>query len=152
MYFAIRDFQPEDFETLWRIDQDCFPPGIAYTRPELKSYMRRRRSFTLVATRGGSGEIAGFLLAYESNPGHIITIDVVGSARRASVGSDLLGTAEDRLRAAGARAVELETAVDNLSAISFYKRRGYSVLRTWPRYYSNGVDALVLKKDLEPIP
>jgi ribosomal protein S18 acetylase RimI-like enzyme len=38
--------------------------------------------------------------------------------------------------------------VDNQNALSFYKRHGYSVIRTWPRYYSNGVDALVLKKDL----
>ena len=45
-------------------------------------------------------------------------------------------------------AVGLETAVDNISALAFYKRHGYSVIRTWPRYYSNGVDALVLKKDL----
>ena len=43
----------------------------------------------------------------------------------------------------------LETAVDNVPALSFYKRHGYNVIRTWPRYYSNGVDALVLKKELE---
>lgn len=149
--FVIRDFQPEDFETLWRIDQDCFPPGISYTRPELKRYIRRRGSFTLVAADGGSGAIAGFLVGYEGSPGHIITIDVVRSVRRARVGSQLLGTAEARLRSGGAGAVELETAVDNLSALSFYRRHGYRVMRTWPCYYSNGVDALVLKKDLGPI-
>ena len=42
----------------------------------------------------------------------------------------------------------LETAVDNVAALSFYKRHGYSVVRTWPRYYSNGVDALVMRKEL----
>jgi ribosomal protein S18 acetylase RimI-like enzyme len=61
----------------------------------------------------------------------------------------LLQAGENRLRAAGSRAVGLETAVDNLAALSFYKRHGYSVIRTWPRYYSNGVDALVLKKALQ---
>jgi ribosomal protein S18 acetylase RimI-like enzyme len=60
----------------------------------------------------------------------------------------LLRAAEDRLRATGSRAVGLETAVDNISALSFYKRHGYNVIKTWPRYYSNGVDALVLKKEL----
>ncbi len=49
MPFTIRDFQPSDFDALWRIDQDCFPPGISYSRTELKLYMRRRGSFTLVA-------------------------------------------------------------------------------------------------------
>jgi [ribosomal protein S18]-alanine N-acetyltransferase len=145
--FAIRDFRPEDFETLWRMDQECFPPGISYSREELKVYMRRRGSFTLVAG-AEDGAIAGFLVAYGGLTGHVITIDVSPAARRSGVGSMLLRAAEDRLREAGSRAVGLETAVDNVSALSFYKRHGYNVVRTWPRYYSNGVDALVLKKEL----
>ena len=35
--FVIRDFEPEDFETLWRMDQECFPPGISYSKQELKA-------------------------------------------------------------------------------------------------------------------
>jgi len=94
------------------------------------------------------GKIAGFIVVHNGPTGHIITIDVMASARRSGAGSLLLQAAEDRLRAGGSRAVGLETAVDNLAALSFYKRHGYSVIRTWPRYYSNGVDALVLKKEL----
>jgi len=160
--FTIRDFQPSEFETLWRIDQNCFPPGISYSRAELKVYMRRRGSFTLVAAnaaepgKGGkqsppisSTNLAGFIVAEaDRGSGHIITIDVIATARRSGGGSLLLRAAEDRLCAAGCRSVELETAVDNVSALSFYKRHGYSVIHTFPRYYSNGVDALVLQKDL----
>jgi ribosomal-protein-alanine N-acetyltransferase len=160
--FSIRDFQPADFDALWRIDQDCFPAGISYSRMELKVYMRRRGSFTLVAVGADSGRgqkaagassdaaIAGFLVAEAGSRGrgHVITIDVVATARRSGVGSLLLSVAENRLRSAAARWVELETAVDNVSALSFYKRHGYSVIRTSPRYYANGVDALVLEKGL----
>jgi ribosomal-protein-alanine N-acetyltransferase len=173
---AIRDFQATDFDTLWRIDQECFPAGISYSRTELKVYMRRRGAFTLVAVSGENGSvdaesgdpdsgkggkgspanvsaeaaIAGFLVAEAGGRGrgHIITIDVIAAARRSGVGSLLLRAAEERLREAGSTAVELETAVDNISALSFYKRHGYSVVRTYPRYYSNGVDALVLQKEL----
>ena len=172
MPFSIREYQPEDFEALWRLDQECFPPDISYSQPELRAYMRRRGSFTLVATGQARGtasgvanddpsevatnietgddewKIAGFLVAHGGSTGHIITIDVAASARRSGVGSQLLRNAEDRLRAAGSRAVGLETAVDNLSALAFYKRHGYTVVKTWPRYYSNGVDALVLSKNL----
>ena len=150
MPFAIRDFKPEDFDTLWRMDQECFPPGIAYSRPELQAYQRHRRSFTLVAHETEDGKIAGFIIADNAPTGHIITIDVLPAARRSGVGSKLLRAAEARLRDAGSKAVGLETAVDNVSALSFYKRHGYSVIRTWPRYYSTGVDALVLKKILQP--
>ena len=171
MPFAIRDYDPPDFETLWCIDQDCFPAGISYSRAELKFYMRRRGSFTLLAVESAQSAtadsgtdkknsprillpnaVAGFLVAdADRGSGHIITIDVLGAVRRSGVGSLLLRAAEDRLRASQCRSVELETAVDNLSALSFYKRHGYDVIKTFPRYYSNGVDALVLEKDLESI-
>lgn len=145
--YSIREFRPEDFETLWRIDQECFPPQISYSRQELKYYQRRRESFTLVAV-GPDDKIAGFIVAYGGVTGHIITIDVIAAARRAGIGSRLLNEAEERLRATGSQEVGLETAVDNASALAFYKRHGYSVVNTRPRYYSNGVDALVLSKKL----
>ena len=145
--FVIRDFRPEDFETLWQIDQECFPPGISYSRQELKAYLRRRGSFTVVADAADQ-KIAGFVVAHGGLSGHIITIDVVRAARRFGVGSLLLRAAEDRLREGGSKTVGLETAVDNVVALAFYKHHGYHVVSTWPRYYSNGVDALVLRKNL----
>ena len=129
------------------MDQECFPSGIAYSKQELKGYVRHRGVFTLVAVDAKDG-IGGFIVAHSGPTGHIITIDVVAAARRSGMGSRLLQAAEERLRSGGSRAVGLETAVDNLAALSFYKRHGYSVVRTWPRYYSNGVDALVMKKEL----
>jgi [ribosomal protein S18]-alanine N-acetyltransferase len=146
--FVIRDFKPEDFETLWQMDQDCFPAGISYSKQELTSFIRRRGSFTLVATDGDQGQAAGFIVVHEGSTGHVITIDVVAEERRSGVGSLLLRAAEERLRRTGSSAVGLETAVDNSAALSFYKRHGYNVMRALPRYYSNGVDALVMKKDL----
>ena len=146
--FVIRDFQPEDFDVIWRMDQECFPPGIAYSKPELRAYVRDRGAFTLLATEPQEGKVQGFIVAQGGAIGHIITIDVVATARRSGVGSLLLRSAEERLRGDGSRAVGLETAVDNVSALSFYKRHRYCVIRTWPRYYSNGVDALVLRKQL----
>lgn len=146
MAFVIRDYTSDDFDALWRMDQECFPPGIAYSKPELTAYMQRRGAFTLIAGDPENGSVGGFIVAHGGPSGHIITIDVAKAARRSGIGSLLLESAEQRLRDSGCRAVGLETAVDNLAALAFYKRHGYSVIRTWPRYYSNGIDALVLKK------
>ena len=154
--FAIRNFSSHDFETLWGIDQLCFVPGIAYSREELNFYITKANTFTLIAEYApGKGlerspGIVGFIVAEakRAKTGHIITIDVVPQARRSGVGSKLMESAEERLRRAHCNLVTLETAVDNKSALAFYKRHGYFVEKTVPRYYSNGVDAFVLAKEL----
>jgi ribosomal-protein-alanine N-acetyltransferase len=158
--FTVRSYRSEDFLTLWRIDQSCFEPEIAYSQQELKRYISWPSTFTLVAERktveslpveksGIESSIIGFLVANRSKAaGHIITIDVRAEARGNRVGSALLDSAESHLRSAACQTVRLETAVDNLGALGFYKKHGYSVVKTLPRYYSNRVDALVFEKDL----
>jgi ribosomal-protein-alanine N-acetyltransferase len=171
--FSLREIRSQDFETLWRIDQQCFAPGISYSRVELAEYLRRPGAFGLVAESSNGqprGEepvpsskssssanpasvdasIVGFIVAEAGSrkAGHIITIDVLPQARQAGVGSRLLQSAEKRLRAAGCESVILETAIDNRTALAFYTTHQYSALRTIPGYYSDGIDALVLKKDL----
>jgi ribosomal-protein-alanine N-acetyltransferase len=161
--FRIRQFEKADFDTLWRIDQACFDPQLAYSRPEMAFYMHRPGSFTLVAEAEG-GEvpdngsasagipgfaILGFVVAEtRRKSGHIITIDVVEEARRTGVGSALLRAAEEQLLRAGAVSVALETPVNNDAAIRFYKQKGYCVEKTVAGYYSNQMDALVMTKEL----
>jgi [ribosomal protein S18]-alanine N-acetyltransferase len=157
--FRIREFRRSDFRALWQIDQKCFPPGISYSELELLTYMRRLRSFTLVAEQETSSDGAadsphskpvGFIVAESGRrqSGHIITIDVLEEARRSGLGSMLLKSAEQRLRESGCHAVFLETGVNNAGALAFYKRHGYFLINTVPGYYSTGVDAFVLRKDL----
>ncbi len=157
--FRVRAYQKSDFETLWRIDQTCFEPKLAYSRFELAVYMRRPGSFTLVAETSalekepGNGsrasKILGFIVAEcRRKTGHVITIDVLQETRRSGIGSALLHAAEEHLRKAGATAVELETPVNNEIAIRFYKRMGYFVEKTVHGYYSNQLDALVMRKEL----
>ncbi len=163
MIFALRNYRAEDFETLLAIDQSCFTPEIAYSAFELKTYIKRKGSFTLVAEAtepqnseqsgqagtAKAGTIVGFIVAeHARRVGHVVTIDVRAEARRHRVGSALLHAAEERLCGLQCHHARLETAVDNISALFFYKRHGYHVIKTVPRYYSNGVDALLLEKDL----
>jgi [ribosomal protein S18]-alanine N-acetyltransferase len=161
VHIEIRDFRRADFDELWRIDQECFDPGISYSRMELDHYVRRRRAFTLIAESVGGGKhkkpvpnIAGFIVAEQDarGRGHVITLDVRPAARRAGIGTQLMNAAEQKLRTSGCHAVFLETAVNNITALSFYKRHGYSVLKTIPRYYQNNLDAFLLGKRLESSP
>ncbi len=159
----VRPAVAEDFETLWQIDQKCFPPGIAYGREELQWYMKLPRAFALVSEN--KTQVVGFVLvsiaqvrakkrgagaevATIESVGHIITIDVLAKWRRDGVGSKLLSQAEDKLKEEGCRTILLETGVDNESAIRFYKKHGYSVMRTLPRYYLDSLDAFLMGKKL----
>ena len=156
MKFTVRNFRPADFLPLWQIDQSCFSPEIAYSQAELKFYIQRKTSFTLVAeaeqqafSETSKSDAVGFVVADRSSRiGHVITIDVVATVRGHGVGAALLSAAEERLKFLECDTVRLETAVDNLAALRFYKKHGYSVHKAVPRYYSNGVDALLLQKDL----
>ena len=149
MTFALREYDSRDFNRLYQIDQACFPPGIAYSRRELAYYMSMRGTFTLVAeTKAKMPEIAGFIVGqkHPQGMGHIITIDTVGKFRRAGLGSLLMNAMEVQLKKAGCHAIVLEAAVDNEAAIAFYKRLGYVVVKTIPRYYHNKIDAFMMAK------
>ncbi len=155
--FVLRPYEPADFEWLWQIDQQCFTRGIAYSKRELAHYIALRGAFTIVAEAAtplqkGRQPIAGFLVGRKlrKDMGHVVTIDVVPEARRSGLGSRLMETCEERLRDAGCHAMFLETAVDNEVALRFYKRLGYSVVKTIPRYYFGSVDAFLLAKRLSP--
>ena len=97
MEFRLRDFRQPDFEAVWTIDQQCFAPGISYSRLDMAEYLRRPRSFALVAesaentrliapgndptgnlAKPATGPMLGFIIAEAGTRGggHIITIDV----------------------------------------------------------------------------
>ena len=151
---SIRAYRADDFDELWRIDQKCFARGIAYSREELGSYIRHTRAFTLVAEQAEKEKQTIAFIVAESDKtgiGHILTIDVLPEFQRTKIGSRLLAAAEKKLREERCRSVLLEVAVNNLPALTFYKRHGYSVIQTIPRYYLDSIDALVMGKRLTTI-
>jgi len=141
----LRKYRPRDFDALWEIDQACYEPAVAYSRRELRNYMRFPGSDCIIA------EVArrpiGFLLTTHSDAwGYIVTIDVLARFRRLGAGSRLLAEAERRLAADGVREISLETATDNASAIAFWHKHGYRTRGIKKRYYPGGRDAYSMIK------
>ena len=90
---TLRPYRPADLETLYRIDQACFPKGIAYGRAEMRIYLHSPGAYCLLADVGG--DTAGFILTERSRrAAHIITLDVLERHRRQKIGSLLLAAAE----------------------------------------------------------
>lgn len=145
MDLSIRPYAPVDFEILFEIDQACYEPAIAYSRRELRHYLRLPGAEGSVAESAGA--VIGFCLTTHGRErGHIITIDVLAPYRRQGAGSALLAEAERRLAAAGVRRVSLETETNNAPAIAFWERHGYRILGARKGYYPGGRDAHAMAK------
>ena len=100
MPLTLRAHEPRDFAALFRLDQACFPPGIAYSKTMLRYFLKLPSADGLVADDGG--KIVGFILTEENPPlAHVITLDVAESHRRRGVGSALLSESERNLALRG---------------------------------------------------
>jgi len=153
--FKLRTYTPEDFETLYAIDQVCYEPAVAYSRRELQNYLRFPGAECVIAeaaarpgNRRRSHSVGFVLTAREDDWGYIITMDVLAKHRRRGIASALLAEAERRLAAQGVREIELETAVNNQAAITFWKEHGYAAQGVVEGYYPGGVDAFRMHKSL----
>ena len=125
---AVRDLAAGDLEAAWALDQDCFEPGIAYSRAEIRSFVSRPGAIALAAESGG--RLLGFAIAERrGSRGYIVTIDVAEAARRRGLGRRLFGEILRRLADDGARRIRLEVDVRNAGAIRFYEELGFEKTR-----------------------
>ncbi|MGB9029292.1 MAG: N-acetyltransferase [Acidobacteriaceae bacterium] len=151
--FRLRPAAHEDYPALFKLDQACFAPGIAWSKAELGYFLKYPGNLSIVA-ENEAGRIVGFAIAGRQRRrgalvGRLITIDVDGAWRRRGVGHSLLEEIETELRGMGVVAVLLEVAVDNTAAQEFYVRHGFARTGRIPGYYLGRIDALAMEKQLE---
>jgi [ribosomal protein S18]-alanine N-acetyltransferase len=147
MRVNLREYDPKDFRALHRLDESCFPAGIAYSKTMLRYFLKLPSADCTVAEV--DGKLAGFILTEENPPlAHVITLDLGSEHRRHGVGSSLLEHSERNLALRGVRHILLETAVDNEAAIAFWKSRGYRIEAVLQRYYLSRIDAYEMRKIL----
>ncbi len=146
-----RPFISTDLDRLFHIDQETFPPGIAYSYLELQYYVQNCNCKTIIAedrALGAEDAIVGFAIGIWEPPdlGHIITIEVIPHWQRQQTGSLLLENIERWLWEKGSLAIYLECSVEDHSAISFYDKHGYFILERLEGYYAEECDAFALMK------
>ncbi len=103
--------------------------------------------------RERSGLPAGLLAAsVAGGEAEVLNLAVAAAHRRRGVATALLDEALRTARQRGAASVWLEVRESNLTAIAFYRRRGFAERGRRRGYYSSpGEDALVLAIDLKNI-
>ena len=145
---TIRPVTMADIEALYALDQACFPPGIAYSRGELRRFLGIATAQGVLAHRDGT--LAGFAVGYltRGHTAHVVTLDVGPGERRRGLGKALLETLLERLARAGAIEARLEVSTENTGAIAFYEKLGFRVRRPLPDYYGPGRGGLEMERDL----
>lgn len=104
----------------------------------------------LVARSEGDNAVMGFALAVRQTPyeARLIVIAVDPLFQGQNVGRRLLSEVEKRLLRRGVMSITLEVRENNMGAISFYRRAGYDIGQSVPRYYSDGGRAIMMRKGL----
>jgi [ribosomal protein S18]-alanine N-acetyltransferase len=147
MCTPLRPYEQHDFAALHRLDQSCFPPGIAYSRMTLDYFLTLPSAECVLALEGQ--EIVGFVLSQQNPPlAHVVTLDVAAEHRRHGVGSALLLEHQRNLALRGVRHMRIETSIENDAAVAFWQRHGYRIEGVLKRYYLGRVDAYQMRKIL----
>jgi ribosomal-protein-alanine N-acetyltransferase len=92
------------------------------------------------------GFIIGEIDSTNDKLGRIITIQVDPLFQRKSIGHHLLTSIEKQFMICGVDSIELHVHFQNESAISFYQKHGYDVLKQLKNYYSRKEHALLIQK------
>lgn len=97
-----------------------------------------------------TGSPQGFILCrVAADEAEILTFMVLPPWRRKGIASLLLAQAIQEARDKGAASLFLETAVTNQAAIALYEKDGFVIVGKRPRYYEDGGDALLLRRDID---
>ncbi|WP_291830228.1 GNAT family N-acetyltransferase [Bosea sp. (in: a-proteobacteria)] len=123
----------------------AFPPADRWGADAIGLMLEMPGAF--VVHRPGEGFALARVAAEEAE---ILTLAVHPGARRQGHGAVLLAGAMAGALARGARAMFLEVAEANQAARGLYGAAGFAEIGRRRRYYPDGGDALVLRRDLMP--
>ncbi len=146
---TLRTYSATDFETLYKIDQACYPPDTAYSRSDMRAYLGLAGAECVVAEVDKPKKVAGFCIsARREKDGYIVTMDVLEEYRRLGIATALLAEIEKRLAANGVVRVGLETATDNQAGVAFWQKHGYRTRGVRKGYYPGRRDAHAMTKNI----
>jgi len=148
---TIRDMTLDDVPAVGVLEHKLFPIDAwpvqmfldELSQPETRHYLVAESSDGIVGYAG--------LMCIEPIA-DVQTIAVVPDHEGRGIGSTLLTHLIDEARQRGAADVLLEVRADNPRAQQLYVRFGFEQIHTRPRYYRDGVDALIMRLQLTAPP
>ncbi len=159
----IREFRPIDLRRVYEIECKSFKDP--YDVISLLNLYEMYPETFLVALKGGFvvGYVISRVVENRSEPrtilslsniptmgfkrtGHILAIAVDPSYRKQYIGTSLMEAVIRKLEEFGVANIWLEVRVSNKGAIHFYKKLNFKEAGVLHSYYTDGEDAIILKK------
>jgi len=124
------------------------PWSMGQFKEEFKGVPNSR--YFLVATNE-QDQIVGYAAVLVVAPGveaDVLTVAVLPDYTRQGIASNFMAELEKWSISKGAPAMMLEVGTENASAIALYEKLGYENISTRRGYYGPGLDAFVMRKEL----
>jgi ribosomal-protein-alanine N-acetyltransferase len=124
------------------------PWSMGQFKEEFKGVPNSR--YFLVATND-EDQIVGYAAVLVVAPGveaDVLTVAVLPGYTRQGIATHFMAELEKWSTSKGAPAMMLEVGTENASAIALYEKLGYENISTRRGYYGPGLDAFVMRKEL----
>ncbi|MEU4536396.1 ribosomal protein S18-alanine N-acetyltransferase [Streptosporangium sp. NPDC023825] len=148
MTVVLRRMTVDDLPAVMEVERKTFPADAwseGMLRGELDDQPRTRHYVVALA----DGVIVGYAgLAAAGDQADVQTIAVLAEWRRTGVGGAMLAELLAEAARRGAVSVFLEVRADNPGAQAVYDRFGFERIGLRRRYYEDGTDAIMMRKDL----
>lgn len=142
----LRGWRFQDLLKIAELEKECFPKE-PWSYAQLVSSFQSDTFFGVIAEDGD--EIIGYGgVTIAADTADVENIAVSGPYRRGGVGSAILSELIKHATDKGADSVFLEVRVSNADAMRLYLKNGFCGVYARNRYYSDGEDCLVMKKNL----
>lgn len=137
------------------INRVCLPENYP---PSFFLSLHQNFPKTFIVAEGGEGVLGYVMCRIEtelptSRPagvrrGHVVSIATLPEYQHQGIGYALMKEAMRAMQEYGAKECHLEVRTTNTSAVEFYKKIGFKITQTFPRYYADGGDAHILTKEI----
>jgi ribosomal-protein-alanine acetyltransferase len=140
---------PGDAVAISELSRDAIEYGLPWNwTPRRVARSIADNSTNVTVVRHGDSLVGFAIMVYGELEAHIVLLAVHPSYRRKNVASTLLCWLETTTRVAGIDLIRLEARAQNVAAIAFYRKHGFTELGLRKGYYEGVEDAVQMAKDL----
>lgn len=142
----IKKAKPKDASLLYSLEKKLFlAENFPLSRASFAYHIRN----SLILTAEVEGELAGYILVLIKRANaKLYSIGVGSTYRDSGIAKKLLEAAVVELLLLGFKRLLLEVRVDNVIAISLYKKMGFSIKKELKAFYLDGCNAYLMESDI----